>query len=152
MAESGSLPSVVKLPVTGILAWIVPGAGHFFIGDRNRGLIILVTIGVTFWGGVAIGGVRTTVDPTKKKLWFFAQISAGGHTLAGYFFGVQSRKGLSTDQLAHNRWSSAEVATVYTGVAGLLNILAILDALARADKSYRRQGRAVRSRSPARIT
>lgn len=152
MADSNSLPPAVKLPVTGLLAWILPGMGHIFIGDRNRGIVILVTIAVTFWGGVAIGGVRTTVDPARKKLWFVAQISSGGHAIAAYLFGNQSRKGLSPQQLAHSRWNSAEVATVYTGVAGLLSVLAILDALVRADAPRRRQDKPARSRPPTRAT
>ena len=42
-------------------------------------------------------------------------------------------------------WSSNETAVVYTGVAGLLNLLIILDALSRADVVPARARRATRS-------
>ncbi|MCP4379388.1 MAG: hypothetical protein GY794_24860, partial [bacterium] len=42
-----------------MLAWIVPGAGHAFVGRPGRGIIIFIVIGATFWGGVAMGGVMT---------------------------------------------------------------------------------------------
>jgi len=139
MPNVDTLPPVAKLPLTGLVAWILPGAGHLLIGERRRGVIILLTIAATFWGGVAIGGVRSTVNPAQKKLWFFAQISGGGHAVLAYLLGVRSRDGLTHDQLADARWGSAEVATVYTGVAGLLNVLAILDALVRVDSPSRRR-------------
>ena len=149
MAGFQSLAPNIKLPLTGIAAWIVPGLGHVLIGERNRGLIILVTITVTFWGGVAIGGVRTSVDPHQKTLWFIAQMPGGTHTLAAWWLGLQSRRAVPAEELVPARWNSAEVATVYTGVAGLLSVLAILDALVRADVPPQRRDRRAKSRSPA---
>ncbi|MFQ5494834.1 MAG: DUF6677 family protein [Phycisphaerae bacterium] len=130
----------MKIPVVGLSAWLVPGLGHILAGERNRGIIILVTIGVTFWSGVAIGSVRHAVDPQRKKLWFMAQICAGTHAIAALGWGEHARRGLNDDDLAVSRWSSIEVAMVYTGVAGLLNLLAVIDALVRADPSHRRAG------------
>lgn len=152
MVESRELSPIVKVPVTGLLAWLVPGLGHIFAGERTRGLIILVTVGVTFWSGVAIGSVRQTVDPQRKKLWFMAQVCAGTHTLAAYSWGEHARRGLNEDDLAPSRWSSVEVAMVYTGVAGLLNLLAIMDALVRADPSTRRRLAVAGSRAGIRST
>jgi len=144
--QDTTLPAFWRLPVTGLLAWILPGLGHVYIGERKRGLIILVTIAVTFWGGVAIGGVRHTVNPQTKRLWFLAQITAGSHTVVAHLFGVLSRRGLESEEIATNHWQSAELATVYTGVAGLLNVLVILDALGRAER------RDFRERAPARAS
>lgn len=172
MTREPSQSAVVRIVVAGLLSWILPGLGHIFGGDRNRGLIILVTIAVTFWGGIAIGGVRTTVDPHRKKLWFVAQICSGGHALAAYGAGEISRRRLfrehmpeldpqrtdprhiaqlKNDLLGHDRWNAAEVAVVYTGVAGLLSFLAIMDALTRADPRFRSRqgGESPRSRTGA---
>lgn len=139
MPPSSDTSAIFKVPVAGMLSWLLPGLGHLYAGERTRGLIIMITIGVTFWGGVAIGGVNHTVDPQRKKLWFMAQICAGAHTVAAYAWGEHARNDLTDEDLAPSRWSSVEVALVYTGVAGLLNILAILDALMRADPTYRRE-------------
>ena len=40
-----------------LLAWLIPGAGHVYIGRPKRGLIIFVMIALIFWAGVGLGGV-----------------------------------------------------------------------------------------------
>ncbi len=125
----------VRMTVAGVLTWLLPGAGHIFIGHRVRGLIIMVTIAVTFWGGVAIGGVKKTIDPKEQRLWFIAQICAGGHSLAALGIGtlVKPREGERESSLeAYGR--AADVASVYTAICGMLNILVIFDVLVRAEK------------------
>ena len=42
-----------------IVAWLIPGAGHVYLGRTVRGIIIFLTISATFWTGVALGGVMT---------------------------------------------------------------------------------------------
>ncbi len=138
-----SKPTALRVSIAGFLAWLLPGLGHIVIGDRKRGIVILVTIAATFWSGVAIGGAGATVDPENKKLWFMAQILAGGHTLAGYGLHRSVINSLPPSDkppyLAH--WLSAEIAVHYTGVAGLLNILVILDAMSRAERLSSGNGR-----------
>lgn len=140
-----------RIPLAGLLAWAIPGLGHFLIGDHARGLVFLVTISATFWTGVAIGGVVDTVDPRKHKLWFVAQICTGGNTLAAVAFHdrVVRAKTASGEVLSTSHWGSVDVGVHYSGVAGLLNLLVILDAIARADPSWRARRRAAaRERAP----
>jgi len=123
------------MPVAAFLAWLVPGLGYIYIGERGRGLVCLVTITATFWSGVAIGGVRSTIDPQHRKLWFMAQIATGGNTVAGYAL----HRALAPNAPPGNpiaetpNWSAVDVGTHYTGVAGLLNLLVIFDVIGRAD-------------------
>ncbi len=109
----------------------------------------MITIIVTFWTGIAIGSVQGTVAPHSRKLWFIAQLGSGGNTLVAYALhrkvSPESAKSTSPILVAH--WMSAEVGIHYTGVAGLLNLLVILDAMARADPSSRGPRR---RRSPSR--
>ena len=135
---SQEVSSAARVPVAGLLAWILPGLGHFYLGDHARGLVFLVTITVTFWSGVAIGGVASTVNPQGRKLWFMAQVCTGGNTLAAYALTSRGRGDLSTPKEPHvpRSWLSADVGVHYTGVAGLLNLLIILDAIGRADPSF----------------
>ena len=107
-----------------------------------------MTITATFWTGVAIGGVRGTVDPKERTLWFAAQVCTGGNTGAAYM--VHQATGSDDPQdggkAVVSNWVSAEVGLHYTGVAGLLNLLVILDVLSRAEtpwKARRRSGGAV---------
>jgi hypothetical protein len=125
------------MPMAGLLAWLIPGLGHIYLGQRGRGLVCLVTITATFWTGVAIGGVRSTIDPHNRKLWFLAQLGTGGNAMAGYGFhrlvaDNPLRKG---QQYVTAQWAAVDVGTHYTGVAGLLNLLVIFDAVGRAEPS-----------------
>jgi hypothetical protein len=133
VSAASEITPVVRVPLAGLLAWAVPGLGHVFIGQRVRGLIFLITIAVTFWGGVAIGGVCESVDPKARTAWFMAQSCTGAHALAVYAWGERLGRGDQAPPRTRAPWMSAETGIVYCGVAGLLNILVILDALARAD-------------------
>ena len=125
--------SVLRGPVAGLLAWVFPGLGHFFLGHHAHGLVFMVTIVATFWTGVALGGVRATVDPKERTLWFTAQMCTGANALAAY--GLHHAVANSDTPLGP--YLSSEVGVHYTGVAGLLNILVILDAIGRATGSRR---------------
>ena len=127
--------SLVRTPVAGLLSWLIPGLGHIYLGQRARGWICLVTITATFWTGVAVGSVQSTVAPRARKLWFVAQLFTGGNTLVAYslHYYVNPESARSTKQVVASHWASADVGVHYTGVAGLLNLLVILDAIGRAE-------------------
>ena len=130
---------VNRAPLVGLLAFLVPGLGHLYLGDRARGIIFCVVITVTFWGGVAIGGVRSTIDHKERKAWFLAQLCSGSNTLVimGARFVAPTRFTATPENggLPKAYWPAEDIAVVYTGVAGLLNLLAILDALVRSETS-----------------
>jgi len=129
-----------RAPIAGLLSWFLPGLGHFVMGERVRGAVLLATISVTFWSGIAIGGVVNTVDYQKHRLWFAAQLGSGGHTIAACVL----RSEVAPTPKAHEapqvvgHWLPTDIGIHYTGVAGLLSILVILDAVGLGD---RRDGR-----------
>lgn len=136
MKSSSSLRnSELRIPIAGVLTWLLPGAGHLFIGEKVRGAIFLVAITLTFWTGVAIGGAKSTVAPKERQLWFLAQICAGGHSMASIGLGnmISAADGeRPSDLIAYG--GVEEVAVIYTATCGLLNILIFLDVLVRAEK------------------
>jgi len=67
-----------------VLAWIVPGAGHVYIGRAARGLIIFVTVTATFWAGIAMGGIMT-VDSRTERWWFAADLCTGVNGLVSWY-------------------------------------------------------------------
>ena len=85
--------------------------------------------------GVAVGGVKNTVNPAQRSLWFLGQICAGGHTM-GLLFWSRHIENPPEEQkaelIAYGR--SEEVSIVYTAICGMLNILIIFDVVARAEK------------------
>ncbi len=149
------MPTAVRVPLAGLLALLFPGLGHWFIGDRRRGMVFCAVIVVTFWGGVAIGGVRSTVDVEQRKAWFAAQLCVGSQVVAVLIGQRIAAAAIGTEAgdegLPRAYWPSEDLAVVYTGVAGLLNLLVILDALVRAEVVAVPQGGAPpgkRKRSP----
>lgn len=136
--------NILAAPIAGFLAWLVPGLGHLYLGDRTRGIICLVTITATFWTGVAIGSVQGTVDPRERTLWFMAQICTGGNTLTAIGLNAATKPSPTTPKPAYiPSWLSVDVGVHYTGVAGLLNLLVILDVLSRAEFRGKRHPTAV---------
>ncbi len=136
-----------------MLSWLIPGAGHVYIGRRTRGLIIFLTIGATFWAGIAIGGVMT-VDPITQRWWFVAEMLAGVHGLVSWYRQRETVQALVGPGQVHPLEldkSLAEanlalvsptdtVARVYAGVAGLLNLMCIFDAVVLALIAKQRAG------------
>jgi len=149
----GPLPFVALL-----VAWLVPGAGHVYLGRLTRGIVLFVTITAVFWAGVAVGGVLT-VDHYHERWWFVAQMFAGIHGVVGWYRQQQVYETLSDEpgigllappgtpegarqesmilkKLAKDRMLPSSVAgsvsRVYAGVAGLLNLMCIFDAVVLA--------------------
>ena len=117
--------------LAGPLAWLVPGAGHYYLGMKARGIILFVTVTAMFWTGVLIGGLRSTVDPHKNAPWFLGEIGAGGNALLAV--GINNALDWPADGYDGRSWGKArDIGVVYAGVAGLLNLLAVFDVLVRA--------------------
>jgi len=115
-----------------ILAWLLPGLGHWYVRERVRGIIFFIVTGVTFWGGVAVGGVRTTVAPSENGAWIAAQLCAGPQAGIALYWGEKYRS-RPDEKSFRAPWPSSNIGVVYAGVAGLLNLLVILDATARCE-------------------
>jgi TM2 domain-containing membrane protein YozV len=138
MAKSKEQP--VPMPyVALVLAWLIPGAGHVYLGRLRRGVIVFVAITALFWAGVGIGGVLT-VDYYAERWWFVAEMFAGVHGLVGWYRQkavydrLREMPGRDLDEKMRNEGialvAPAEpVARAYAGVAGLLNLMCIFDAL-----------------------
>ena len=118
-----------EFPLVAVLAWLVPGAGHFYLGLRKRALLLFITIELTFFVGLYIGTLRI-VDPAESMFWFLAQILAGLNTIVAHLWSNSSE---ATSPLIRD-WSYY-MAVLYTGIAGLLNLLAIFDTVIRAGRA-----------------
>jgi hypothetical protein len=108
-----------------MLSWLVPGAGHIYIGERTRGAVIGVCVAAAYAAGLYIGGLKSVVNLGENLPWFFAQMWAGGYTMLTLLLAH-----LPAAQPAYGK--TVDLATIYTAVAGLLNVLVIMDAMARS--------------------
>jgi len=118
------------LYLIGLLAWLIPGAGHWLLGEKNRGAIIFVAICTTFLLGIMLGTIDV-IDPQKAKAWFCAQVLCGFPTIITTIL-AQKLTGITIMDIFGR---SRDIGQVYIGVAGLLNLLCILDALYRTHLS-----------------
>ncbi len=57
-------------PVAGILAFLLPGAGHYSLGHRKRGLLIGLGVLLLYVTGLLFGGIDS-VDRKENPLWFW---------------------------------------------------------------------------------
>ncbi|MEX2120719.1 MAG: DUF6677 family protein [Pirellulales bacterium] len=149
-----ALPEVeLKDPVMAVaLAWLIPGLGHWYQGRRSKALLFFVCIMGTFIYGLYLGEGRVVYAswrPNDKRLPFLCQMGVGVPAITAV---VQARRdnpipfpghfmvppkidedrqfgaGDELDQLQKRLHRFWELGTVYTMIAGLLNILAMYDA------------------------
>ena len=69
------------------------------------------------------------MDPAQSLLWFLAQVFTGLNTIVARFWAVR------LDNIALIRDWPYYMGVLYTGVAGLLNLLAIFDVVIRAGRA-----------------
>ena len=63
-------------PIAAVLAFLFPGAGHFYLGHRRRAYAIALGVLGLFAGGMLIGGVDV-VDRKEDFVWFLGQSLVG---------------------------------------------------------------------------
>ncbi|MFC1783382.1 DUF6677 family protein [Planctomycetota bacterium] len=125
--EQNNPPPEKALYLLGVAAWLIPGAGHWLLGLRQRAVIIFVAICSTFLIGLKLGSIEL-VDPQEAKAWFCAQILCG---IPAIITTLLQDTGISVKNISvYGR--GVDFGQVYAGVAGLLNLICILDALLRS--------------------
>jgi hypothetical protein len=137
-----------------VLAWLWPGAGHVYQGRYAKGALFMICILTTYFIGLTIGDghvVYASWTKADRRWQYICQIGVGLPALPAI---VQNRRVMSgkeplfdglmappkqpvlpegEDELAgwHERLSGRfDLGTLYTMIAGLLNVLAICDAYA----------------------
>jgi len=141
-----------------IAGWLVPGLGYVLIGEKRRGLIAGITILAIFIGGLLIGGIRVIdipgydangvpkmmrVNQTGQLIWSFRANPTGelfakpwyiAQTLAGPVNALATWGSLKAGEAGHRQSTARifDIGTLYTAVAGMLNLLIVIDAAYRA--------------------
>jgi hypothetical protein len=107
--------------VAGLIAWLIPGAGHLMAGARRKGLVFLCVLGAMFVFGVAFKGELFAFD-TSDPLVFLAALSQWALGLPRIVAAVLG--------LGHGEVTAAtyEYGNTFLIVGGLLNMLVVLDA------------------------
>lgn len=116
--------------VSMILAWIVPGAGHFYLGRRGRAIAFFVVVVFMFLIGLSIdGGLYTVATSGGSWLKILASYASMG---AGPIYFIAKSIGVPGDIVS----ATFEYGSTFTLTAGLMNLLLVLDCydIARGNK------------------
>ena len=113
--------------VIGIAAWLLPGFGHLLQKRWKRGVIIAVTVWTMFVIAVLSGGAYYPGFDFKDgallyMLNVFARLGNGLATVISLLFLTSPLPNVAA-------WATFEYGGRFLEVAGLLNYLAVLDAL-----------------------
>jgi hypothetical protein len=120
-------PTAAAVPFTPIVAlapaigWLIPGAGHLIQKRWLRGLLLLVAVGGMFIFGLAMQGkvYKSNAGDLLDILGFVGDLGSG----ALYFMARIFELGGTSISSAN-----ADYGTKYIVVAGLLNVMAAVDA------------------------
>ena len=126
-----------------LLAWLLPGLGHLYLGLRGRAVVFFAVVMACFGIGLSSGGASALIDPRQPLTYLavFDNLAMGPLELAARHitFGRivyrlpgeegDPRRAELTDRLrARVRRVTYEYGNTFLLTAGLMNILLILDA------------------------
>ncbi len=103
-----------------ILAYVIPGAGHVYLGYRRRAAAFFAIIFLMFVIGLSIDGNLYTLERGQPILRLLASLGSMG---AGILYFVARAMGPYGDITS----ITYEYGTTFTLTAGLMNLLLVLD-------------------------
>ena len=124
VAEAPAVPIGEWLPAVA-LSWVIPGGGHFYLKQTNRGALLLGSITVTFVLGLLMRGAF--FEPQTGDL-LTTLIYCGGYFVnmcSGILYFLAVWLGYSQADMAGH---VHDYGTKFLAGAGLMNILAMVDA------------------------
>ena len=122
MARRSKESRILLMLIVGLLAWLVPGAGHLVLKEKKRSIIIFATIALTFSVGIYVGSIGV-IDLFGSTPWYVVLAQVMNSPLVVTL-------GLLTRGPAYPVYSQPnDIGQIYTSTAGLLNLLCIVNAV-----------------------
>jgi hypothetical protein len=104
-----------------VAAWAIPGAGHLWLGRRHKGLVFLAALPVMFAIGLALRGRLFPFDLSDPLVALAALADFG----IGLPYFIAAGLGYGAGDV---RAVTYEYGNAFLIVAGLLNLLVVIDA------------------------
>jgi len=104
-----------------VLAYLIPGAGHLYLGKRGRALTFFCIVVLMFVVGLSIDGDLYTLNRSGGAL--LRLLASLGSMGAGLLYFVAAAIGAHGDVTS----ITYEHGTAFTITAGLMNFLLVLD-------------------------
>jgi uncharacterized protein DUF6677 len=105
-----------------VLAYLIPGAGHLYLGKRVRAITFFIIVVLMFAIGLSVDGDLYMVGHTGGSL--LRLLAALGSMGSGLLYFVAIGMGAHGDVTS----ITYEHGTAFTITAGLMNLLLVLDA------------------------
>src|SRR5262245_56060277 len=123
-AEKSELDSLPRAnpTVVGVAAWLIPGAGHFLVGQVRKGAIFFVVLSAMFVIGLAFGA---RLFPFQKSEPARVPAGRGGWAIRPARIGPANLGHGQGNVLAH----TYEDRNTFLVRSGPLNALIVLDAI-----------------------
>lgn len=116
----------IYMALVGLAAWVVPGGGHFILGQRAKATVIFVGVTLAFVIGIYVGSIGV-INPVAEKLWYIPQMMVSPTVK---FLGMITVRNELSSYAKPN-----EIGQIYTSMAGMLNLLCIVNAVYLASLS-----------------
>lgn len=104
-----------------LLAYLVPGAGHLYLGRRGRAIAFFCIVVLMFVIGIAIDGDLYKLEHSGGAL--LRILASLGSIGAGLMYWIAAGMGVHGDVTS----ITFEHGTAFTITAGLMNLLLMLD-------------------------
>ena len=113
-------PVVTNVMPVCALAWVVPGAGHLWLGRRRTGVILIVALPLMFAVGLWLEGALFPFETGQALVTLagLAEMGVGVPYLCALLLGLGDGRVVAV---------TFEYGNTFLVVAGLLNILVVLD-------------------------
>lgn len=113
--------------IIGLISWVFPGAGHLIQKRWKRGILILLVFWAMFITAILSGGAHypgfSFADGALLYLLnIFGRFGSGLGAIIGYLAAMNPPPNVAA-------WATFEYGGRFLEVAGLLNYLAVIDAI-----------------------
>jgi len=130
-----------KVATVALAGWLVPGLGHWLLGRPGKAIFFLLAIWGTFLTGWALSDCRS-VFWKKDRIATYAQMGVGALDLAlmanprpvaaAFGASLPAEPPYEPAGPSENLLPYYDAGTLYTSVAGLLNIVVVISAVSLA--------------------
>lgn len=119
--KTAAEPIPAMAVIATVLGWVLPGAGHIIQRKWSRGFLLMFAVVLMFLLGLAMGGkiYKPNTGDLLDMLGFVGDAGAGG------LYIISRIMEWGTVAVAY---ATADYGTKYIVIAGLLNVMSIVDA------------------------
>jgi hypothetical protein len=123
-SRAGAVRGPCKPGTAALLSWFVPGSGHWLVGQKDKGILMGGAVVVVWVAGLAFS-LGHAVDRPLQSAWWIGQSFFGGGIVVAAATTAPLRMGSIPPFL--------DLGVCLCTVAGLLNVVVMVDAYTRAE-------------------